>query len=298
MSATNRTVEAEVLTLDVEESKKAREKFDAEVARIVAETGQPEALIRDVLGAARKGRKKTKRARGDFYETPPWCVDAIVPFLPISGEPVIVDAGSGTGAISARLAAINPKAEILGIEKQPELVELARARGLVNAEFREGNFLNDALDTIKAPDLVIMNPPFGFALQFIQRANHLVKRGGTVCALLRMNWLAGKCRRDFLKKHLPNLHVLTKRPSFTGKGTDATEYAWFIWGQSITLAHDPIEAARLARLRDLPLEDVIAEAYAAGVAHGSALPTGQLRLLTHDDKSKRRPRAPRTTPQA
>jgi hypothetical protein len=28
--------------------------------------------------------------------------------------------------------------------------------------------------------------------------------------------------------------VLPKRPSFTGGGTDATEYAWMVWGPTRT----------------------------------------------------------------
>jgi len=28
------------------------------------------------------------------------------------------------------------------------------------------------------------------------------------------------------------MFVLSKRPSFTGKGTDATDYAWFVWDKT------------------------------------------------------------------
>ncbi len=258
MSATGRSVEAEVLTLDADESPKARAAFEREVASLVAAMpAANEAFVRQCLDLMRKGRKKTVRAKHDFYETPAWCIDAIVPHLPLTGEPIILDAGSGTGAISARLAAINPKAEIIAIEKQPELVEKSRARGLNNVEFRRACFLNDELDTLRAPDLVIMNPPFGFAMNFVVRALQIVKRGGTVCALLRLPWLASKSRREFHKKHPSDIGVLTKRPSFIGGGkTDATDYAWFLWGPD----------------------------------RG-----GRWFSLTHDDKSRRRPRAPRKT---
>ena len=30
------------------------------------------------------------------------------------------------------------------------------------------------------------------------------------------------------------LYVLSKRPSFTGKGTDSAAYAWFVWDNSKT----------------------------------------------------------------
>lgn len=51
--------------------------------------------------------------------------------------------------------------------------------------------------------------------------------------LLRTAFLESKKRYNFWQKHLLNkLYVLSQRPSFTGKGTDATSYAWFIWNGS------------------------------------------------------------------
>lgn len=256
MSATNRHLEGELVALD-EDDPKAAAKLAADTLQIAADLGADPDVVRAVLEKIRAGKRKRKRAKFDFYETPTWAIDAISPHVPLLGTPIVLDAGAGTGAIAARVATINPKAEIVGVEKNPELVALARARAIYSVEFKEGDFLRGDGFTIAAPDVVFMNPPFSFAMQFIEKARAIVKRGGTVCALLRLNWLAGKCRREFLKKHLPDVHVLTKRPSFTGKGTDATEYAWFVWNPEAT---------------------------------------GKINLLTHDDKSRRRPRAQRKTP--
>ena len=53
---------------------------------------------------------------------------------------------------------------------------------------------------------------------------------GDLVMLLRINFLGSKKRYNFWKKNpAAAIYVLTKRPSFTGKGTDATEYAWFVW---------------------------------------------------------------------
>ena len=199
--------------------------------------------------------ERRKRAKGDFYETPAWCVDAIIPHLPFDTATFVVDAGAGNGAISAAISSRFKSLEVLGVEKNPELVEQARARGLYAAEFVEGDF--EKWSPNAAPEIVIMNPPFSRALEFVQRGLHVVKRGGIVCALLRLSFLASKSRREFLKKHRPDVYVLTKRPSFTGGGTDATDYAWFQWHVNTT---------------------------------------GHLFFLNHDDKAKRRPRAPRKTP--
>ncbi len=253
MSATNRTVEADCISLDTDDPKAAA-RLEAESAKIATEAGIDIDAVRKVLAAVRARKRKSTRAKGDFYETPAWVVDAVVGFLPIVGEPVILDAGAGNGAISARIAALNPKAEIVGVEKNAELVAKARARNLYGCEFVEADFLKGSdLWTITAPDLIIMNPPFSRAFEFVARALQLVKRGGTVAALLRVNVMAGKARAEFHKKHPCDVRVLAKRPSFTGTGkTDATEYAWFVFGPT-------------------------------GGGHWSVLP--------HNDKSKRRPRA-------
>ncbi len=258
MSATNRTIEADCISLD-EDDPKALARLAAEAIKIGEEAGIDPELVRRVLDRVRARKRKGKRAKGDFYETPQWAIDAILSHLPIAGEPIILDAGAGNGAIAARLAELNPKAEIVGVEKNPELVEKARARNLYSTEFVEADFLKGAGTwTIAAPDLVIMNPPFSRAFEFIARARELVKRGGTVAALLRVNCMAGKSRSEFHKKHPCDVHVLAKRPSFVGGGrTDATEYAWFVWGP------------------------------------GGG---GRWSVLTHNPKSRRRPRASRTTP--
>ena len=51
--------------------------------------------------------------------------------------------------------------------------------------------------------------------------------------LLRTAFLESKKRYDFWQRHpVSKLYVLSQRPSFTGKGTDATSYSWFIWDNS------------------------------------------------------------------
>jgi len=47
--------------------------------------------------------------------------------------------------------------------------------------------------------------------------------------LLRLNFLASERRQEWMKTDTPDVYVLPNRPSFRGKGSDATEYAWFVW---------------------------------------------------------------------
>jgi hypothetical protein len=79
--------------------------------------------------------------------------------------------------------------------------------------------------------VVITNPPYNRADAFVERA--LAERAPhpwtTVAMLLRLNWLGGMKRAAFHRRHTADVYVLPRRPSFTGGGTDATEYAWLVW---------------------------------------------------------------------
>lgn len=76
-------------------------------------------------------------------------------------------------------------------------------------------------------DAIITNPPFALAKEFIEKS---LGEAEFVAYLLRLNFLGSQKRHDWWQGKEPtHLFTLSKRPSFTGKGTDATEYAWFVW---------------------------------------------------------------------
>ena len=61
----------------------------------------------------------------------------------------------------------------------------------------------------------------------------LLSENGKLVFLLRTAFLESKKRYEFWQENpLSDLLVLSKRPSFTGKGTDATSYSWFVWDKS------------------------------------------------------------------
>jgi hypothetical protein len=101
-------------------------------------------------------------------------------------------------------------------------------------------------------DLVITNPPFALAMEFVEEALSITRFGGMVAMLLRLPWLASQKRAPWLRRHTPSVYVLPKRPSFyegapptpqptlfgddaaedaKGSGTDATDYAWMVWSK-------------------------------------------------------------------
>lgn len=77
---------------------------------------------------------------------------------------------------------------------------------------------------------IIGNPPYSIAMEFINKCFEIAGQDTEIIMLLRTAFLESKKRYDFWQKHpLNGLYTCSQRPSFTGKGTDATSYSWFIW---------------------------------------------------------------------
>ena len=120
--------------------------------------------------------------------------------------------------------------------------------------------LSEGLDYLKSEakrvDLILTNPPFTLAKEFIEKA---LSESDTVCMLQRVNYLGSVGRKEFWNKNPPtHLFVLANRPKFIARcqntkcknptsfqvgaievcplcdgrvrpQSDATEYAWFVW---------------------------------------------------------------------
>lgn len=201
-----------------------------------------------------------QRHEFDFYETPDEAIDTVLDVLGIDAnfDGYAVDAGCGNGAIAGRIAGRAPNADVRGIEKNPDLIERAKEKRLVSVAWECADWLTWQSDG--TPDLVVANPPYQlthwdpekvvmkkgkptgergglvyddrhYAEKFIRKALEVAGKKGTVAMLLRENYLVPKTRRKLREEFgIPNIHALERRPSFNGSGTDATDYAWFIWG--------------------------------------------------------------------
>jgi len=208
------------------------------------------------------------RQPDDFYGTPPWVVDAILPHLDLTGQ--ILEPGCGSGAIVKRLVArgVDPM-RIHGVE-----LDEGRAFACLDETggvMWRGDFLTFPSWAVSAParfDLAIGNPPFALALEFIERALTLAT---TVAFVLRLNFLGSQRRAAWHRAHPSDVYILPRRPSFTEHlewsadrgerrcellvpqkqerakpkrceraaghppecmtiGTDSCEYAWFVYG--------------------------------------------------------------------
>jgi SAM-dependent methyltransferase len=166
--------------------------------------------------------KAALRPMLDFYETPSWAIRAIVRTLVVPEGARILDPGCGTGAILRELGALFPENEVVGLEKEEGRFRAASAS--TDLPVLHGDFFTHH----EKWDLIVSNPPYSHVLEFVQ---HALTLAPIVCMLLRLPWIASQSRAQWHRENLAQINVLPKRPSFTADGkTDATEYAWFVWG--------------------------------------------------------------------
>lgn len=78
-------------------------------------------------------------------------------------------------------------------------------------------------------DMVVTNPPYTIAIDYIVTALEDCVEDGFVVMLLRLNYFGSVGRRDFWQQHMPVYCVIhSQRPRFAGK-SDLCEYAHFVW---------------------------------------------------------------------
>ena len=148
----------------------------------------------------------------------------------------VMDVGCGSGSIMHEVIAWRDARALIdtttGIEIEPRLATVARKRfaGIAGTSIRVLDYLAPLPEDWPEPNLIIGNPPYSLAIEFVKRSLDLTRvQRGTVALLLRLNWLEGQARAQFHQEHPADVYVLPRRPSFTGSGTDATAYGWFVW---------------------------------------------------------------------
>ncbi len=143
------------------------------------------------------------RQKQDFYPTP---LSAFLPLLPyIDKAKLVWEPASGDG----------------------RLIKCLLENGFIADGLDLNRGYNFFLDNERR-ECIITNPPFSAAKQFVQ---HSLEVSSEVFLLLRLNFLGSQKRHSWWKECKPQcLFVLSERPSFVGKGTDMTDYAWYYWG--------------------------------------------------------------------
>ena len=168
----------------------------------------------------------TERKPHDFYATP---IDCVVNFINNYGidriKGNILEPSAGNGNVIQALRQNKVQCIITALElREEERDSLNRLSDKVIID----NFLEWEAD--KNYDVIIGNPPYTFAREFIEKCFKIANENTVIIMLLRTAFLESKSRYEFWQQHpLSGLYTLSKRPSFTGKGSDATSYSWFIW---------------------------------------------------------------------
>lgn len=166
----------------------------------------------------------TERKPYDFYATP---VDVVKNFLNNYDLPKgnILEPSAGNGNVIKALRDKGIQNNITAIEiREEEENDLNRLSDKVIID----NFLDWTPD--KEYGVIIGNPPYSIAREFMEKCFEIANENTVIIMLLRTAFLESKSRFEFWQEHpVTELYVLSKRPSFTGKGTDATSYSWFVW---------------------------------------------------------------------
>jgi hypothetical protein len=101
------------------------------------------------------------------------------------------------------------------------------------------DFLNETIDDFEGD--IITNPPYKFALEFVQRALESVKPGRKVAMFLKLQFLEGKSRKNFFQITPPRRVYVSssrlkcaKNGKFESIASSAVAYAWFVWEKGYT----------------------------------------------------------------
>lgn len=206
------------------------------------------------MSAAGRGRRRG--GEHDDYSTPAWCVHRLLDYAGLRRSPCAswstsgrwLEPAAGEGAI---IRAVNEwhRRKVLRAPAWTAIeirtVAVNELRSIDGLDVRAMSFFE--APAVAGTQVVITNPPYLLAQRFVEHA-HALYPGAALAFLLRLNFAASEGRVGFFRAHPPTVLVIPNRPSFTGDGrSDATEYAWFLWGWG--------DSGRFAVLDSTPVEE-------------------------------------------
>lgn len=195
-------------------------------------------FVGDSIESHRKERKSRARAARDLYITPQPLANAIcqrlVELIPRPRR--IMDPGCGPGAFMRAASLAWPGSEIFGIDIEQQHDDV----GSVMPGCRyTGGYLTTPAETYGGPfDLIVGNPPYSIAVEFINQSLSLLRprafliNGGYLAFLLRLAFLGSQKRANTLwaSAGFRWLIPIAERPSFTADGgSERMEYGVFVW---------------------------------------------------------------------
>ena len=175
------------------------------------------------MSSTNRGRRRNDY---DLYYTPIDVVENLLKHIDLSnyGNKVL-EPSAGKGNICNVVKSLYPDKYLTSIEVREEETQnlLQCSDKVIISDYIQ-------MDIQDRYDIIIGNPPYSSAMEFVNKSLQVLNDNGVLILLLRTAFLESKARYSFWQSNpLSKLYVLSRRPSFTGKGTDSTSYSWFIW---------------------------------------------------------------------
>ena len=166
--------------------------------------------------------------RLDDFPTPNDVIDQCLNRVVRPSYRLVLEPAAGDGRICKKLKEKMSSSIVHSIEIQEKNRENLLS---ICDQTTIGSFLDQK--ELEKYDLIITNPPYSMAEEYVHKSLQHLESYGQLVLLLRLGFLESQGRWQRLWNIVGNrptkIFVLSKRPSFTGNGTDATAYAWFVW---------------------------------------------------------------------
>ena len=168
------------------------------------------------------------REQHDYYATDPIAIDVLINDGKSEINHNVWECACGEGHLAKRLSDYGYN---------------VTATDLIDRGFGIGdvNFLE--INTIFNGDIVT-NPPYKYAVKFIEHALDIIPTGNKVFMFLKLQFLEGKSRKELFKKYPPKCIYVSssrilcaKNGDFEGmkkSGGSAVAYAWYEWEKGYT----------------------------------------------------------------
>lgn len=181
----------------------------------------------------------TERAKDDFYQSSPEIANALFECVKAGikrnelyaeglEETVIIDSSVGTGTL---LELFRYKCwSLIGYD--------IADRGYKFVSVQDWLTVKEIPNPRNKPKVIVQNPPFKLALEFVQHSLELLNNGELLFSLHRIQFLEGLERFKSLYKNKYKrpkyVFIFTKRvscitPDIENKGQNAVCFAWFMW---------------------------------------------------------------------
>ena len=158
------------------------------------------------LGASNHTEKD--RQNEDYYATDPQAAEMLLEIEDIDKSKPIWECASGEGHLSNVFKEHGYKVRTSDIVKRTETTEIL-------------DFLSD--DITDWDGNIITNPPYKFAVQFIEKAMNILHEGNKCIMFLKLQFMEGKSRRKLFEKYPPKTIWVSSSRSMCANNGDFYE---------------------------------------------------------------------------